>query len=328
MPQLAGKAYLITGGASLIGSHLADALLAAGAAEVRLLDNFALGTPDTIGHLQAEPRVKLVRGDVLRLGELLDASQGADGVFALAGFLTIPMLQNPALGVQVNTVGLLNTLEAARFAGVRRVVFSSSVAAYGNAEAPVLEEDVATVTATLSPVSAVYGVSKLFGESLCRLYAQKYGLEFNALRFASVYGERQHARAVNANFIAETWQRVRRGEAPIVIGDGKEVHDYIYVTDIAEGCVAAMTSDKNGLVMNLATAVDSTLTEVVETVLKVCGSTLKPEYRPDTRAVRSAGGTHLGFSRQRAESAIGWVPRVSLEEGIRRYGRWLEQQHD
>jgi len=326
MPQVAGKAYLITGGASLIGSHLADALLAEGAREVRLLDNFALGTPDTIAHLQAEPRVKLIRGDVLRLNEVLDASQGADGVFALAGFLTLPMMQNPALGVQVNTVGLLNTLEAARFAGVRRVVFSSSVAAYGNAEAPVLEEDAAMVTATISPVSAVYGVSKLFGESLCRLYAQKYGVEFNALRFASVYGERQHARAVNANFIAETYERVRKGEPPIIIGDGKEVHDYIYVTDIAAGCVAAMASDQHGLVINLATSVDSTLTDVVHAVLKVCGSALKPEYRPDTRTVRSAGGAHLGFSRKRAEAVIGWVPRVPLEEGIRRYVRWLEQK--
>src|SRR5262245_29369741 len=104
-----GKAYLITGGASLIGSHLSDALLAAGASEVRLLDNFALGTPDTIAHLQAESRVRLIRGDVLRLNEVLEASQGVDGVFALAGFLTLPMMQNPALGVQVNTVGLLNT---------------------------------------------------------------------------------------------------------------------------------------------------------------------------------------------------------------------------
>jgi UDP-glucose 4-epimerase len=324
MHEVKGKAYLITGGASLIGSHLADALLADGASEVRLLDNFALGTPDTISHLQAEPRTKLIRGDVLRLNEVLEASEGADGVFALAGFLTLPMSQNPALGVQVNTVGLLNTLEAARFAKVRRVVFSSSVAAYGNASAEVLEEDAAMVTATISPVSAVYGVSKLFGESLCRLYAQKYGVTFNALRFASVYGERQHARAVNANFIAETYERIARGEAPIIVGDGKEVHDYIYVTDIAAGCVAAMTSDTHGLVINIATAEDSTLTEVVQTVLKVCGSTLKPEYRPDTRAVRSAGGTHLGFSRKRAETAIGWVPRVSLEDGIRRYIRWLE----
>jgi UDP-glucose 4-epimerase len=328
MHDIDGKAYLITGGASLIGSHLADSLLARGASEVRLLDNFALGTPDTIAHLQAEPRVKLIRGDVLRLNELLDASQGADGVFALAGFLTLPMMQNPALGVQVNTVGLLNTLEAARFAAVRRVVFSSSVAAYGNTQAEVLEEDAAMLTATISPVSAVYGVSKLFGESLCRLYAQKYAVQFNALRFASVYGERQHARAVNANFIAETYARVRNGERPVVVGDGSEVHDYIYVTDIAEGCLAAMTSEQHGLVINLATAVDSTLSDVVRAVLQVCGSKLEPEYRPDTRAVRSAGGTHLGFSRRLAERALGWTPKVSLEDGIRRYVRWLEQHPD
>lgn len=324
--EISNAKYLITGGASLIGSHLADALLAAGAAEVRLLDNFALGTPDMIAHLQGDPRVKLVRGDVLRLNELLEASQGVEGVFALAGFLTLPMLANPALGVQVNTLGVLNTLEAARFAGVRRIIFSSSVAAYGNYEADIVEEDAPTVAASLSPVSAVYGVSKLFGESLCRLYAQKYGLQFNAMRFASVYGERQHARAVNANFIAETYERVRKGEPPVVIGDGLEVHDYIHVTDVAAGCVAAMSSERHGLVINLATGIDSNLTQVVTAVLKACGSTLKPEYRPDTRAVRSAGGVHLGFSRQRAREAIGWEPRIGLTEGVERYVRWLEGQ--
>jgi UDP-glucose 4-epimerase len=90
--------------------------------------------------------------------------------------------------------------------------------------------------------------------------------------------------------------------------------------------MAAMTSDKHGLLMNLATGSDSSLTEVVHAVLKACGSTLEPEYRPDTRAVRSAGGTHLGFSRKRAGTEIGWVPRVSLEEGVRRYIRWLQRQ--
>lgn len=319
-----GKTWLITGGASLIGSHLTDALLDAGAAEVRLLDNFALGTPDTIAHLLADKRVRLIRGDILRLTDLLEAAQGADGIFALAGFLTIPMLANPSLGVQVNTVGLLNTLEAARFATVPRLVFSSSVAAYGNTEADVLAEDAPTVAATLSPVSAVYGVSKLFGESLCRLYAQKFGVGFNALRFASVYGERQHARAVNANFIAETYELVRSGKAPVIIGDGREVHDYIHVTDVAAGCLAAMVSPQHGHVLNLVTGVDSSLTDVVRAVLRVCGSDLQPEYRPDTRAVRSAGGTHLGFSRAKAEATIGWVPRVSLEDGIRRYIAWRD----
>ncbi|MFM7416343.1 MAG: NAD-dependent epimerase/dehydratase family protein, partial [Alphaproteobacteria bacterium] len=100
--EIQGNAYLITGGASLIGSHLADALLAAGAAEVRLLDNFALGSNEMIAHLLGDSRVKLIRGDILRLTDLLEASTGIDGVFALAGFLTIPMLANPSLGVQVN----------------------------------------------------------------------------------------------------------------------------------------------------------------------------------------------------------------------------------
>lgn len=321
-----GQTYLITGGASLIGSHLTDALLAAGAREVRLLDNFSLGTPDMIAHLEGDSRVSLIRGDILRMNELLDASAGADGVFALAGFLTIPMLANPALGVQVNTVGLLNTLEAARFAKVRRVVFASSVAAYGNTEADVLTEDVPTSTASLSPVSAVYGVSKLFGESLGRLYEQKFGLEFNALRFASVYGERQHARAVNANFIAETYARVRRGERPVIIGDGREVHDYIHVTDITAGCVAAMTAEAHGQVLNLVTGVDSSLVDVVRAVLRVCDSPLEPEYKADTRAVRTAGGDHLGFSPAKAKAMIGWTPQIGLEDGIARYVGWLGRQ--
>jgi UDP-glucose 4-epimerase len=324
--SVAGKAYLVTGGASLIGSHLADALLAADAREVRLLDNFTLGTPDMVSHLLADPRVKLIRGDILRLGELLEAAQEVDGIFALAGFLTIPMLANPSLGVQVNTVGVLNTLEAARFAKARRVVFASSVAAYGNTAAETLTEDAPVLASSLSPVSAVYGVSKLFGESLGRLYEQKYGLEFNALRFGSVYGERQHARAVNANFIAETYERVRKGERPVIIGDGREVHDYIHVADIAAGCQAAMESAQHGETCNLVTAVDSSLADVVQTVLRVCGSALEPEYRPDTRAVRTAGGTHLGFSRAKAEKVIGWAPRIPLEDGIRRYVTWLEQQ--
>ena len=137
----AGKTYLITGGASLIGSHLADALLAAGAGEVRLLDNFSLGTPDTIAHLLGETRVKLIRGDILRLNELMDARQGADGIFALAGFLTLPMYAEPAARRRGQYGRHAAHAGGGAHRGVRRVVFSSSVAAYGNAEAETLAEE-------------------------------------------------------------------------------------------------------------------------------------------------------------------------------------------
>ncbi len=321
------KAYLITGGASLIGSHIADALLAAGAAEVRLLDNFSLGTPETIQHLLDKPQVKLIRGDILRLNELIDAAHGTDGVFALAGFLTLPMSQNPSLGVAVNTMGMVNTLEACRLAGVRRIIFSSSVSTYGSSTDDPMVEETPFGVAGLQPASALYGASKLMGEALCGQYAKLHGLEFNALRFSSVYGERQHWRAVNAVFIAEACEKARRGEAPVIIGDGTEVHDYIYVTDVADACLAGMVSAGHNHVLNICTGVDTTLTEVVRIVLDAHGrSDLAPEYREDRRAVKSMSLSRLNFSREKAEREIGWVPKLNADAGIRRYIAWRNAQ--
>ena len=321
-----GKAYLITGGASLIGSHIADRLLGDGAGEVRLLDNFSLGSESMIAHLKGDPRVKRIRGDILRLNELIDAAEGVDGIFALAGFLTIPMASQIVLGVAVNTTGMVNTLEAARITRARRVVFSSSVAAYGNTAADTLTEDSPATMATASPLSAVYGTTKLLGESLGLFYQQKFGVEFNALRFSSVYGERQHERAMNANGIAAMHDAIRRGEGPTIVGDGREVHDYIHVTDVASGCVAAMLNGTGGQVLNLVTGVDTTHTVLAETMLDVCGAALKPVYQEDTRAIRSAGGTHLGFSPAKAKTAIGWSAAVPLPEGLRRFTAWRDAQ--
>ncbi|TDR92880.1 UDP-glucose 4-epimerase [Enterovirga rhinocerotis] len=322
-----GRTFLITGGASLIGSHLADQLLDRGAAEVRLLENFALGSPDTIAHLLEDRRVRLIRGDITRLNELLDASKGVDGLFALAGFLTLPMSQNPALGVQINALGVVNTLEAARHAGVGRVVFSSSTAAYGNAQAEALDEDVGFVSAGLGPASMVYSSSKLLGEALCGLYAKTYGLETNVLRFASVYGERQHGRAVNANYIAQLYETVRTGRPPEIPGDGSEVHDYIHVTDVAAALFAAYTSEAHGLTLNISTDVDTTLTELVGHVLEAMGRPdLAPVYRDDTRAVRSYTATRLRFANRRAAETIGWTPKVSVRAGVKRFVTWLDGQ--
>jgi UDP-glucose 4-epimerase len=316
--------YLITGGASLIGSHIADHLLAEGASEVRLLDNYALGTPASIAHLQHEPRVKRLRGDVLRLPDLLEASSDVDGVFALAGYLTLPMAQDPLTGVSVNTLGMVNTLEACRFSGVRRLVFSSSVAVYGTPTQYPVTEDIGYVSAGSQPPSQLYGASKLMGEALCARYGRSTGLEFNSLRFASVYGERQHARAVNAVFVAQICEQVRRGEAPVIQGDGSEVHDYVYVTDVARASVLAMHSASHGHALNIATGVDTTSTRVAQIALQLCGrKDLQPQYSNDQRAVRSAAGTRLGFSNEKAKREIGWEPRVSIDDGMSRLLEYL-----
>jgi UDP-glucose 4-epimerase len=314
---------LITGGASLVGSHIADQLLVEGIQEIRLLDNYALGAPSMIAHLADESRVRCIRGDVLRLPDLLEATKDVDGVFALAGYLTLPMAQDPYAGVSVNTIGMVNTLEACRFNRVRRVVFSSSVAVYGGASEHPIKEETGYVSTGLQPPSLLYGASKLLGEGLCARYARSFGLEFNALRFSSVYGERQHARAVNAVFIAQICDQVRRGEAPVIEGDGTEVHDYVYVTDVARACVLAMQSASHGHALNVATGIDTSATRVAEIALELCGrGDMKPSYHEDRRAVRSAAGTRLGFSREKAARVLGWEPRVSIEDGVRRLIEW------
>jgi UDP-glucose 4-epimerase len=143
--------FVVTGGASLIGSHVAERLLGEGAREVVLLDNYALGSPDTVRPLLGDPRVKLVRGDILRINELYDAFDGCDGVFAIAGFLTLPLSQNPSLGLAVNVEGQVNVFEACRYRNVKKVVFSSSVAVYGDPAPALVDETAPSRLATFQP---------------------------------------------------------------------------------------------------------------------------------------------------------------------------------
>ncbi|MBY0512173.1 MAG: GDP-mannose 4,6-dehydratase [Rhodospirillaceae bacterium] len=327
MPRIAGGTFLITGGASLVGSYIADALLAQGAKEIRLLDTLALGSTEMVGHLLNDTRVKLIRGDVTQLDDVVNAATGADGVFALAAFLTISMAQNPALGVTINNMGIVNTVEACRIAKVKRIIFASSVGAYGLPTADVITEETPFTSAGASPAFVLYSASKLTGEALCAHYQKAHGVEFNALRISSVYGARQHNRAVNANFILQVHDRIRRGEAPVILGDGKEVHDYIYVSDVADAAAIAMSSPSHGHVLNIATGIDTNLTRVTEIVLEVCNARhLKPLYRADDRAVKASTVTHLNFSRAKAEKTIGWTPKISIEDGLRRTIAWRDSR--
>ena len=325
--NIAGGRFVITGGASLIGSHVADRLLAEGAREVVLLDNFALGTPQAVAHLDGDARVRLVRGDILRINELYDAFAGADGVFAVAGFLTLPLSQNPPLGLAVNVEGQVNTFEACRYAGVKKVGFSSSIAAYGEPEGDgLIDESAPANLASYQPGSMLYSCTKLIGEALCKLYSQKHGIDAVALRYATVYGERQHYRGVNALYIIQNWDKIVRGEAPVLPGDGSEVHDYIHVTDVARANVMAMASEVTGEVFNVATGVETTVKRVAEILLAIAGSDLQPVYAEQAGAVKASSSASLKLSREKARLMLGWEPVVGVVEGIGRLVRWVEAQ--
>ncbi|MCX7864252.1 MAG: NAD-dependent epimerase/dehydratase family protein [Novosphingobium sp.] len=324
--EIAGKTFVITGGASLIGSHVADRLLADGAAKVVLLDNFALGTPQAIAHLEGNERVRLIRGDILRVSELFDAFAGADGVFAIAGFLTLPLVQNPPLGLAVNVDGIVNVFEACRFAGVRKVVFSSSIAAIGEPGSDPITEQSPSNLAAFQPGAKLYAASKLIGEGLCQLYSARYGIDGVALRYATVYGERQHYRGVNALYIIENYDRIMRGERPRITGDGSEVHDYVHVSDVAAANVLAMAAEVAGEIFNIGTGIATSLARIVEILRELTGTELEAEYVKPCEAVKSTSGSTIDFRIDKARDLLGWEPRVSIEEGIRRLIEWRRGQ--
>ena len=321
--------FVVTGGTSLVGSQLTQQLLDAGAREVVLFDNFSLSSPGAVSALLEHPRVTLVRGDILRVNELYDALEGALGVFALAGFLTVPLSRNPALGLAVNIQGMLNVYEACRYRGPgMKVIFASSVAAYGDTQSELTTESDPFEWFGQQPGTALYGGSKVMGENIGRLYHDRYGVGSISLRYSSVYGENQHTRAVNAAYIIDTYNSIRRGERPIIPDDGSEVHDYIHVADIARANVMAMASDVTRDTFNVATGKSTSLNRLVEIVLEATGSDLKPEYKNVEGKVRATTSSTVKFSNERIVRMLGWQPQVSLEEGIRRVIHWYENQTD
>jgi UDP-glucose 4-epimerase len=324
MPAIAGGKFVVVGGASLLGSHIGEQLLAGAAREVVLLDSLALGSTDNIEFLLTDKRCTFVRGDALRLNELYDAMAGADGVFAVAGFLGMPMAANPWLGIDVNVRGTQNVLEAARYQHVKKAVLSSSVGVYGALGDEPNTDDSPLRWAGMPPALILYCASKVMGEGLGLLYQQRYGLDVLSLRYSAIYGERQHKRAAAVTQVVEAYERIRAGRPPVIDRDGTQVQDYIYVGDVARANLMAMTSAAAGAGMNIASGVDTSQKRVVELVLQACKSDLEPEYYTDPAKLLMPQQTKQGYSRARARELIGWEPQVSIEEGIHRLVAWLD----
>ncbi len=327
--EISGSRFLLVGAASLVGSHTADHLLAAGAKEVVLLDNFAFGTPEAIAHLDGHPRVKLLRTDITRLPDLLSATEGVDGVLLLAAYMTLGFATSPWQAIDVNIRGAQNVLEACVRNKVRKFVFASSNAVYGYGPgiSGALAEDGPFHVAGAPPAAILYGAAKIMGEQLCRQVHQKAGLDYLVLRYSTVYGERQHYRAANSLYIMETYDRIKRGERPVLPGDGSETKHFVYVGDVARANLAAFTSAATNVAVNVSGPSPITTRELVQLVLDYCGSPLTPEVKPDPPGtVRLTSGGAFHIPHDLAGEIIGWQPQVSMHEGVQKLLRWRDQQ--
>ena len=316
--RIEGARILVAGGGSLVGSHLAAALLARGVGEVLVYDPIAFDAEDALGDLKTDPRVRLVRGDLMKLHQVIEHMEGINGAVNLAAYMTLGLSQTPMDAIDLNVRGHIHFLEAAQIRGVKKVVFASSNAVYGYGIGGGIADDTPHHNAGIPAAAAAYGSTKVLGEQLCRLYYQKHGLDYVVLRFSTVYGENQHYRAANALYIIETWDRLQRGERPQLFGDGSESKDFVYAGDVARAICLSLESDATDVALNTSGGKGISTKELVEMVTRIAGSNLEPEYIADDGRVRLPTGAGLHFINTKAREVLGWQPEMELEEGIRR----------
>jgi UDP-glucose 4-epimerase len=287
----------VTGGAGFIGSHLADALVECGAS-VRVLDDFSNGRETNLRAAAAAATV--VRGSILDDAALDAAIAGADVVFHQAAMGSVPRsLEMPAKYHENNVTGTMRVLEAVRRHGVRRFVYAASSSAYGNtATLPKVES---MRSDTLSP----YAYTKLAGEYLARSWSNCYGIEAVCLRYFNIFGPRQRHDSPYAAVIPMFIERLRRGERPVIFGDGTQSRDFTFVGNAVHANLLAgrTASALAGQTVNVACGTRFSLLELVERLQALLASSVAPDFQParrgdvrDSEADISAAGALLGYS--------------------------------
>ena len=296
---------LVTGGAGFIGSHLVRQLMAEGI-EVTALDNLSTGLRENLPEGAA-----FVEMDVNNEAfESVVAVEGFDAIVHLAGQTMVDVsIRDPLLDAEQNIMGTVRVLEAARKNGVKRVIFASTAASYGD----VLESDLPVrESKELSPLS-FYGLSKVTVENYLELYHSIYDLDYVVLRFANVYGERQ-GDGGEGGVISIFAKRIAQNQGITIFGDGEQTRDFVYAGDIATGISAALRTEQANTAYNLSTQTETSLRELVNILSNIAGQRIIPKYGPER-----AGDIYKSMlSNARAKRGLGWKPVVSLEEGLRR----------
>ena len=318
LETLHGARALVTGGAGLIGSHVADLLASAGASDIVVLDNLSRGRLDNLATARARGRVTLVDGDIRDRGLVARALDGVDVVFHLAAIRITQCAEEPRLALEVLVDGTFNVLEAAVAAGVKKVVAASSASIYGMAERfPTSEDHHPYNNRTL------YGAAKAFSEGLLASFADMYGLDYVVLRYFNVYGPRMDTHGAYTEVLIRWMDRIDRGLSPVIYGDGKQTMDFVYVEDVARANELAATSPASGEVFNVASGVETSLNELAQALLTAMGASLAVEHGPE-RKVNAVSRRLADPGRARAR--LGFETRVDLDEGLRRLVAWWRRQ--
>jgi nucleoside-diphosphate-sugar epimerase len=300
--------FLVTGGAGFIGSQIVEELLRRNH-RVCVLDNFSTGKRENLAFAATHPEIQIIEGDIRQRDALADAMSGVDGVFHEAALVSVPAsVERPDLSFEINAGGTFNVFEAARKAGVRRVVCASSAAVYGDNDAlPLLE------TAVPRPLSP-YGLDKLYGERLASLYQSLYGLETIALRYFNVFGPRQDPSSPYSGVISIFVDKLHSGSVPTIFGDGEQTRDFVYISDVVEANLKAMFADYRGFrVFNVGSGRRTSLNELFSELRLLIPSAVTPRYAEPRPGDIRHSLADISLIRQE----LGYTPVVTVAEGLR-----------
>jgi UDP-glucose 4-epimerase len=318
--DLQGARVLITGGAGLIGSHIADLLVDENVREIVVLDNFVRGRESNLSAARSSELVRIVTGDI-RDRELVQRTmQGVDVVFHQAAIRITQCAEDPRMALEVLVDGTFNVVEAAANQRVRKVVAASSASVYGLAEIfPTTEEHHPYGNRT------IYGAAKTFNEGLLRSFADMAGLRYVALRYFNVYGPRMDVHGVYTEVLIRWMERIAAGKPPLILGDGWQTMDFVHAADIARANILAAKAEVTDEVLNIASGVEVSLRDLARTLLHAMDSDLHPEFGPE-RKVNPVARRLADIGK--AERMIGFHAEISLEEGLRGLVGWWREQRE
>src|SRR5687768_13682220 len=306
---------VVTGGAGLIGSTTIDALLnGCSPGRIVIFDNLSRGTHHNLAAALRDRRVSFVEGDIRDRAAVERAVQGADAVIHMAALRITACAAEPREAFEVMCAGTFNVVEAAHEAGVQKLVAASTASVYGLAdEFPTTERQHPYHNRTW------YGASKVMLEGLLRSFNDMYGLPYVALRYFNVYGPRMDTHGKYTEVMIRWMERIENGRPPLILGEGTQTMDFVYVEDVARANVLALTSDVSDEVFNVASGVETSLNDLAAALSRVMDVHHLPEYGPERKV--NAVPRRLA-STEKAERMLGFTASVSLEEGLSRLVEW------
>jgi UDP-glucose 4-epimerase len=313
--DLKGARIMLAGGAGLVGSYIVERLLREPVSEVVVYDNFVRGTRGNLAAAARDARVRVVDASIMDRAALAREMTGIDGVFLLASLWLGECVSDPRSAWETNTLGTWNVVEACLAAGVTRVVYSSSASVYGDAVVtPMTEEHPFNNRTT-------YGATKIANEQMFRAIYEQHKLPYVGLRYMNIYGPRMDYHGTYVSVIMKVLDRIFAGQPPIVFGDGSQVYDFVYVDDVAEANVLSLKASCADENFNIGTGRGTSINELVETLLKLTGSSLRPEYKPQAQSFVT---NRIG-STEKAEALLGFKATTPLGEGLARVVEWRKR---